>query len=56
MPLDYVKNTVAALKAINPDVLIPMHCTGTAFYEVARQEMPGRVVLSSTGTRYLFGG
>ena len=55
MPLDYVKSTVAALKAFNPDVLIPMHCSGNTFYEVARQEMPGRVPLSSTGTRYVFG-
>jgi 7,8-dihydropterin-6-yl-methyl-4-(beta-D-ribofuranosyl)aminobenzene 5'-phosphate synthase len=56
LPLDYVRSTVAALKEINPDVLIPMHCTGTPFYEVAKQEMPGRVLLSSTGTRFTFGG
>ena len=55
MPLDYVKGTVAALKEINPDVLVPMHCSGSTFYEVARQEMPGRVPLTSTGTRYTFG-
>jgi 7,8-dihydropterin-6-yl-methyl-4-(beta-D-ribofuranosyl)aminobenzene 5'-phosphate synthase len=55
LPLDYVRSTVAALKEINPDYLIPMHCTGTPFYEVAKQEMPGRVLLSSTGTRYTFG-
>jgi len=55
MPQDYVRSTVAALKEINPDCLIPMHCTGTTFYEVAKQELPGRVVLSSTGTRYTFG-
>ena len=56
MPQEYVRSTVAALKAINPDYLIPMHCAGTTFYEVAKQEMPGRVLLSSTGTRYTFGG
>ena len=56
LPQEYVRSTVAALKEINPDVLIPMHCTGTTFYEVAKQEMPGRVLLSSTGTRYTFGG
>jgi 7,8-dihydropterin-6-yl-methyl-4-(beta-D-ribofuranosyl)aminobenzene 5'-phosphate synthase len=56
MPAEYVRSTVAALKEINPDYLIPMHCTGTTFYEVAKQEMPGRVLLSSTGTRYTFGG
>lgn len=55
MPLDYVKSTVAALKEINPDVLVPMHCSGSAFYEVAKQELPGRVPLTSTGTRYTFG-
>jgi 7,8-dihydropterin-6-yl-methyl-4-(beta-D-ribofuranosyl)aminobenzene 5'-phosphate synthase len=55
MPLEYVRSTVAALKEINPDYLIPMHCTGTTFYELAKQELPGRVLLSSTGTRYTFG-
>ena len=55
MPQDYVRSTVAALKEINPDVLIPMHCSGTTFYEIAKQEMPGRVLLSSTGTRFTFG-
>ena len=55
MPQQYVRSTVAALKNLNPDYLIPMHCTGTGFYEFAKQEMPGRVLLSSTGTRYTFG-
>jgi len=56
MPAEYVRSTVAALKEINPDYLIPMHCTGTTFYEVAKQALPGKVLLSSTGTRYTFGG
>lgn len=55
MPAEYVRSTVAALKEINPDYLIPMHCSGTTFYEMAKQEMPGRVPLSSTGTRFVFG-
>lgn len=55
MPEEYVRSTVAALKEINPDYLIPMHCSGMAFYELAKQEMPGRVLLSSTGTRFTFG-
>ena len=56
MPEEYVRSTVAALKEFDPDYLIPMHCTGTPFYEVAKQELPGRVLLSSTGTRFVFGG
>ena len=54
-PVDYVRSTVAALKEIGPDYVIPMHCSGTTFYEIARQELPGRVPLSSTGTRFTFG-
>ncbi len=54
-PEDYVRSTIAALKELNPDYVIPMHCTGEAFYEIAKHEMPGRVLLSSTGTRFTFG-
>lgn len=53
---DLVRGTAATLNEINPDDLIPMHCTGTAFYVVAKQELPGRVLPSSTGTRSMFGG
>ncbi len=56
MPADYVRQTVVALKELDPDVVVPMHCSGPAFYEIAKQEMPGRVLLSSTGTRFVFGG
>lgn len=55
MSQEYVHSTVAALKEFDPDYLIPMHCTGTPFYEAAKQELPGRVLLSSTGSRYSFG-
>jgi metal-dependent hydrolase (beta-lactamase superfamily II) len=37
---DYVQQTVAALKDINVDYLIPLHCTGEPFYEIAKIEMP----------------
>jgi 7,8-dihydropterin-6-yl-methyl-4-(beta-D-ribofuranosyl)aminobenzene 5'-phosphate synthase len=55
LPEDYVRRTIGALKELNPDYLIPMHCTGEPFYEIAKHEMPGRVLLSSTGTRFVFG-
>jgi 7,8-dihydropterin-6-yl-methyl-4-(beta-D-ribofuranosyl)aminobenzene 5'-phosphate synthase len=51
---DYVRETVAALKEINPDYVIPMHCTGDVFYDVAKVEMPGKLVRSYTGTRFIF--
>ena len=55
MPDEYVRHTVAAFKELNPDYIIPMHCSGATFYEIAKQEMPGRVLLSTTGTKFVFG-
>ena len=51
---DYVRQTVAALKEINIDHVIPLHCTGEPFYDIGRAEMPGKVLRSYTGTRFLF--
>ena len=52
---DYIRETVAALKAINPDYLVPMHCSGDSFREIARTEMPQKMVRSNVGTRLVFG-
>ena len=54
-PIEYLRDTVAALKKIDPDFLIPMHCTGEAFLSIAMQEMPAKTIRSSTGSRYIFG-
>jgi 7,8-dihydropterin-6-yl-methyl-4-(beta-D-ribofuranosyl)aminobenzene 5'-phosphate synthase len=54
-PTEYQQATVNQLKEINPDYLIPMHCSGESFYAMATQAMPGRVLWSSTGTRFAFG-
>jgi 7,8-dihydropterin-6-yl-methyl-4-(beta-D-ribofuranosyl)aminobenzene 5'-phosphate synthase len=51
---DYVQQTVASLKQINIDYVIPLHCTGEPFYDKARAEMPGKVLRSYTGTRFVF--
>lgn len=51
---DYVRQTVAALKEINIDYVIPLHCTGEPFYDQARTEMPGKILRSYTGTRFVF--
>ena len=51
---DYVREVVAGLKEIDPDYVIPMHCTGEPFYEIAKAEMPGKLLRSFTGTRFVF--
>src|SRR5207237_8666179 len=47
-PPDYIDHTVAELKALGPDVVVPMHCTGRGFIAAALREMPDQVVLSNT--------
>jgi len=54
-PADYVDHTVAELKALDPDVVLPMHCTGRAFIAKTAEAMPDRLVLSNTGSRFTFG-
>jgi len=54
-PPEYIAETVKALQALEPDFVIPMHCTGEKFVEIVQQEMPGKFIRSSTGTRFAFG-
>lgn len=51
----YQRETARALAALAPDYLVPMHCSGETFIEACKAEMPGRVLRSSTGTRFVFG-
>jgi 7,8-dihydropterin-6-yl-methyl-4-(beta-D-ribofuranosyl)aminobenzene 5'-phosphate synthase len=51
---DYIRQTIEAFKEINPDYLIPAHCTGDRFYDLARMEMPDKVIHSAVGTRFIF--
>lgn len=47
--------TVALMQAIDPDIVIPGHCSGETFIAAAQSAMPGKVIRSIVGTRYLFG-
>jgi len=52
---EYVRRSVAELKALDPDVVIPMHCSGPGFVNAMRDQMPDRLVTSTTGTEFVFG-
>ena len=54
-PEDYVRKTIAELKALDPEVIIPMHCSGPTMVALLRSELAERLVVSSTGTEYVFG-
>ncbi len=51
---EYVRDTVKALQEIDPSYVIPLHCTGEPFYEIARAAMPTKLLRSYTGTRLVF--
>src|SRR5262249_22057482 len=53
---DYVHQTITALKEMDIDYVIPLHCSGEVFYELAKAEMPTKLLRSYTGTRFMFDG
>ena len=54
-PKDYLTQVVAEIKKLNPDVLIPMHCSGLNFVQEARAQMPENVLVTTTGSQITFG-
>ena len=54
-PADYLNQVVAEIKKLEPDVVIPMHCSGNNFIAAMRQQMPDRLLVSTTGSRVTFG-
>ena len=54
-PDEIVAKTVAVFKDINPDYIIPMHCSGVNMIMAVHMAMPKTLVMPSTGTRLVFG-
>jgi len=53
---DYIEHTIDELEALQPDVVVPMHCTGAAFIAAMQRRMPDRIVATNVGSRFTFGG
>ena len=53
---DYIRQVIAAFKEIGPGYLVPAHCCGERFYDLARAELPDKVIRSAVGTRFVFAG
>jgi 7,8-dihydropterin-6-yl-methyl-4-(beta-D-ribofuranosyl)aminobenzene 5'-phosphate synthase len=51
---DYLRQTIAALKEIEPDYVVPLHCSGEPFYDLAKAEIPTKLLRAYTGTRFVF--
>ncbi len=53
-PADYLRQVMAELRTFNLVHVLPMHCSGQNFIDLAKQEMPEKLVLCSTGSSYTF--
>ena len=51
---DYLRQTVAALKEIDPTYVVPLHCTGEPFTDLVKAELPMKLLRAYTGTRLVF--
>jgi 7,8-dihydropterin-6-yl-methyl-4-(beta-D-ribofuranosyl)aminobenzene 5'-phosphate synthase len=49
-----VPPTIDAMKRINPDYIVPMHCTGWDTINRFMAAMPGKCILNTVGTTYVF--
>jgi 7,8-dihydropterin-6-yl-methyl-4-(beta-D-ribofuranosyl)aminobenzene 5'-phosphate synthase len=49
-----IEPTITELKKINPNMVIPMHCTGWKAFNQFAKEMPQQFILNSVGTTYTF--
>ena len=54
-PQEYLHHTLQELERINPDVILPMHCTGEPFIAMLRERMPDKVLYSNVASRFTFG-
>ncbi len=49
-----IEKTIADIKAIGPDYIIPTHCTGFEAMTAFQKEMPEQFILNTAGARYTF--
>ena len=50
----YLEQIVSELKKFDVDHLIPMHCSGGNFIDIAKRELPGKLIACTTGSRFTF--
>jgi len=53
-PDDYLRQIMAELKKFNLEHIMPMHCSGQNFVDLAQKEMPEKLVLCGTGSSFTF--
>ena len=53
---ELIQRTIADIKAIAPDFIVPTHCTGFEAMIAFAQAMPDQFILNIAGSKYVVGG
>ncbi len=53
---EVIQRTIADIKGMSPDYIVPTHCTSFPAIAAFAREMPDQFILSTVGTRFTFGG
>lgn len=48
-----IAQSVEGLAELDPEIIVPMHCTGLSTIKALQERLPGRVIYNSAGTRYV---
>ncbi len=51
---EIIQRTITDMKAIAPEYIVPMHCTGFEAVTAFQREMPAQFIINTAGTRYIF--
>ena len=54
IPDEYLAKVMAELKKLDPEHVMPMHCSGQNFIDLAKSEIPEKLVLCGTGSTFTF--
>ena len=49
---ELIQKTIADIKTIRPDYIVPTHCTGFEAITAFAREMPDQFILNTAGTKY----
>ncbi|MBN2478764.1 MAG: MBL fold metallo-hydrolase [Parachlamydiales bacterium] len=54
LPEKTIDNTIEKFIEINPEIIVPMHCTGWKATNKIANALPDKFVLNTVGTKYIF--
>ena len=50
---ELIQKTIADLKSVSPDYIVPTHCTGFEAMAAFAREMPDQFIVNTAGTKYI---